>query len=145
MRIKYAFRMPSRIPSRLTLCQAYLLERAPIEFGRHMDTPSKNTRTIIFDGICTAAMNAFFAGPFLAAFALALGASYWEIGLISAVVFLSMPMQAVGLYVVDRWKRRRGLVIFCALTARLLWILIACLPFFPAKSLGAFFTDSPVL
>ena len=99
-----------------------------------MDTPSKNTRTIIFDGICTMAMNAFFAGPFLAAFALALGASHWEIGLISAVVFLSIPMQAVGLYAVDRWKRRRGLVIFCALTARLLWILIACLPFFPTKA-----------
>jgi len=79
-------------------------------------------------------MNTFFAGPFLAAFALALGASYWEIGLISAVAFLSMPMQLVGLYAVDRWKRRRGLVIFCALTARLLWILIACLPFFPAKA-----------
>jgi MFS family permease len=99
-----------------------------------MDTPSKNTRTIIFDGICTMAMNAFFAGPFLAAFALALGASHWEIGLISSVAFLSMPMQAVGLYAVDRWKRRRRLVIFCALTARLLWILIACLAFFPAKA-----------
>src|SRR5215510_9192306 len=79
-------------------------------------------------------MNAFFAGPFLVAFALALGASHWEIGLISAVAFLSMPMQAVGLYAVDRWKRRRGLIIFCALTARLLWILIACLPFVPAKA-----------
>src|SRR5262250_589824 len=99
-----------------------------------MDTPSKNRRSIIFDGICTAAMNAFFAGPFLAAFALALGASHWEIGLISAVVFLSMPMQLVGLYAVDRWKRRRGLIIFCALTARLLWILIASSPFFPAKT-----------
>jgi len=99
-----------------------------------MDTPSKNTRSIIFDGICTAAMNAFSAGPFLAAFALALGASHWEIGLISAVVFLSMPMQLVGLYAVDRWKRRRGLIIFCALTARLLWILIASSPFFPAKT-----------
>jgi len=99
-----------------------------------METPSKNTRSIIFDGICTAAMNAFLAGPFLAAFALALGASHWEIGLISAVVFLSMPMQAIGLYAVDRWKRRRGLVIFCALTARLLWILIACLPFFSTKA-----------
>src|SRR5499425_3488842 len=97
-------------------------------------TLSKNTRTIVFDGICTTAMNAFHAGPFLAAFALALGASHWEIGLISAVAFLSMPMQLVGLYAVDRWKRRRGLVIFCALTARLLWILIACLPFFPAKT-----------
>src|SRR5262245_33081769 len=98
-----------------------------------MGTPSENTRSIVFDGICTTAMNAFFVGPFLAAFALALGASHWEIGLISAIAFLSMPMQLVGLYAVDRWKRRRRLVVLCALSARLLWILIVCLPFFPEK------------
>jgi len=97
------------------------------------DTLSKNTRTIVFDGICTTAMNAFHVGPFLAAFALALGASHWEIGLISAIAFLSMPMQFAGFYAVDRWKRRRRLIVSCALTARLLWILIVCLPFFPGK------------
>src|SRR5215469_1438511 len=99
-----------------------------------MDPPRSNTRWIIWDGICTTAMNAFFAGPFLAAFALALGASHWEIGLISAIAFLSMPMQIVGLYAVDRWKRRRALIVLCALIARLLWIIIVCLPFFPEKA-----------
>ena len=88
-----------------------------------------NKRSIIFDGICTVAMNSFFVGPFLAAFALALGATHWEIGLISAIAFLSMPMQLVGLYVVDRWKQRRTLIVLCALIGRLLWILIVFLPF----------------
>jgi MFS family permease len=99
-----------------------------------MGIASNNARPIIIDGICTTAMNAFFVGPFLAAFALALGASNWEIGLISAIPFLSMPMQLVGLYAVNRWKRRRVLVVFCAFTARLLWIVIVCLPFFPEKA-----------
>src|SRR5262245_39044269 len=99
-----------------------------------MGTSATNTRLIVFDGICTTAMNAFCAGPFLAAFALALGASNWEIGLISAIAFLSMPMQLAGLYAVDRWKRRRRLVVVGALTARLLWILIVCIPFFPANN-----------
>ena len=95
-----------------------------------MVTSPGNTRSIfIFDGICTTAMNSFFVGPFLAAFALALGATHWEIGLISAIAFLSMPMQLVGLYAVDRWKQRRALIVLCALTARLLWIVIVCLPF----------------
>src|SRR5262249_16238191 len=98
-----------------------------------MGTPSKNTRSIVFDGICTMAMNPFVAAPFLSAFALALGASHWEIGLISAIAFLSMPMQLVGLYAVDRWKQRRRLVVVCALTVRLLWILVVCLPFLPEK------------
>jgi hypothetical protein len=52
-----------------------------------MVTSPSNTRLIIFDGICTTAMNSFFVGPFLAAFALALGATHWEIGLISAIFF----------------------------------------------------------
>src|SRR5262245_3307580 len=99
-----------------------------------MGTSATNTRLIVVDGICTTAMNAFCAGPFLAAFALALGASNWEIGLISAIAFLSMPMQLAGLYAVDRWKRRRSLVVVCALTARLLWILIVCIPFFPENN-----------
>lgn len=90
-------------------------------------------RAIIFDGICTTAMNSFLAGPFLAAFALALGATHWGIGLISAVAFLSVPMQFVGLYAVGRWKRRRALIVLCTLTARLLWILIVCLPFVREK------------
>ena len=94
-----------------------------------MVTSPINTRSIfIFDGICSTAMNSFFVGPFLAAFALALGATHWEIGLISAIAFLGMPMQLVGLYVVERWKQRRALIVLCALTARLLWILIVCLP-----------------
>ena len=79
-------------------------------------------------------MNSFFVGPFLAAFALALGATHWEIGLISAITFFSMPMQLVGLYAVDRWKRRRAMIVLCALTARLLWILIVCLPFVREKA-----------
>ena len=99
-----------------------------------MDTPANNTRAIVFDGMCTMAMNAFLAGPFLAAFALALGASHWEIGLISAIAFLSMPMQLAGVYAVDRWKRRRRLIVVCAFAARLLWILIVFLPFFPEPS-----------
>ena len=79
-------------------------------------------------------MNSFLVGPFLAAFALALGATHWEIGLISAIAFLSMPMQLVGLYAVDRWKQRRTLIVWCALAARLLWILIVFLPFFREKT-----------
>jgi MFS family permease len=93
-----------------------------------MVTSASNTRSIIVDGICTTAMNSFFVGPFLAAFALALGATHWEIGLISAIAFLSMPMQLVGLYAVHRWKQRRALIVRCALSGRLLWILIVCLP-----------------
>ena len=42
-----------------------------------MDTAPSNRHLIIFDGICATAMNSFFVGPFLAAFALALGATHW--------------------------------------------------------------------
>ena len=54
-------------------------------------------------------MNSFFVGPFLAAFALALGATHWEIGFISAIALPTMPMLLVGCHAVDRWKQRRAI------------------------------------
>ena len=45
-----------------------------------------------------------------------------------------MPMQLVGLYAVDRWKQRRALIFWCALSARLLWILVVFLPFVREKA-----------
>ena len=98
-----------------------------------MVTSPSNTRLIVIDGIFSTAMNSLFAGPFLAAFALALGATHWEIGLISAIAFFSMPMQLAGLYAVNRWKKRRTLIVWCALTSRLLWIPIVFLPFLREK------------
>src|SRR5262245_26686323 len=134
MHIKYAFRMPSRIASRLTLCQAHQLERAPKEFGSAYGHSFKEhahnyLRRYLYNGD-----ERFLCRSVSCGVCARVGASHWEIGLISSVAFLSMPIQLVGLYAIDRWKLRRGLVIFCALTARLLWILIACLPFFPAKA-----------
>jgi MFS family permease len=104
-----------------------------------MATSLSNRRSIIFDGVCTTAMNSFFVGPFLVAFALTLGATHWEIGLISAIAFLSLPMQLVGLFAVERWKQRRALIVLCTLTARLLWILIVCLPLVREKASVRFF------
>jgi len=74
------------------------------------------------------AMGALQGGPFLSAFALALGASNYEIGLLAAIGFLSQPMQLVGLYVVTRWKKRRAMTILCAGSARLLWVFIIAIP-----------------
>src|SRR6516225_1752790 len=100
-----------------------------IQHSTTMVTSPSSTRSIIIDGVFTTAMNAFLVGPFLAAFAFALGATHWEIGLISSIAFLSMPMQLVGLYAVNRWKQRRALIVACALSARLLWMPIVFLPF----------------
>lgn len=68
-------------------------------------------------------------GAFLTGFALLLGASDFELGLLAALPFVGQLFQFVGAYLEERLGERRRL---CALTAgisRLLWAVMATLPF----------------
>jgi hypothetical protein len=48
-------------------------------------------RLITIDGVCSMVLGSLEGGPFLTAFALALGASTYEIGLLASIAFLSQP------------------------------------------------------
>ena len=52
----------------------------------------RSARLITADGICSMAMASLQGGPFLAAFALGIGASNYEIGLLAAIGFLSQAV-----------------------------------------------------
>jgi MFS family permease len=74
-------------------------------------------------------------GAFLTGFALLLGASDFELGLLAALPFVGQLFQFVGAYLEERLGERRRL---CALTAgasRSLWAVMAALPFL--STLGA--------
>jgi len=83
---------------------------------------------LIVDGVCAMAMVTLQGGPFLPAFAVALGASNYEIGLLATIAFASQFMQLAGLYLVRRFPYRRGLVVLAAGAARLLWLPIILIP-----------------
>ena len=85
-------------------------------------------KVLVADGMCVMAMVTLQGGVFLTAFALALGASNYEIGLLTTIVFASQFMQVAGLGLLKWWpKRRAWVVILCGLS-RLQWVFIILIP-----------------
>ena len=68
-------------------------------------------------------------GAFVTGFALLLGASDFELGLLGALPFIGQLFQFVGAYLEERLGTRRRLVVLTAAASRSLWALIALLPF----------------
>jgi MFS family permease len=89
----------------------------------------KSSRMITIDGICSMGMGTLQGGVFISAFALALGASNYEIGLLATIAFFSQAMQLPGLFLLEKVKKRRALVVFSAGISRLLWLFIILIPF----------------
>jgi len=85
-------------------------------------------RGLIADGVCSTSMATLQGGPFLAAFAIALGASNYEVGLLATIGFLSKFAQLGGLFLVQKFPKRRGIVILSAGVSRLLWVFILLIP-----------------
>jgi MFS family permease len=85
-------------------------------------------RGLIADGVCSTSMATLQGGPFLAAFAIALGASNYEVGLLATIGFLSQFAQVGGLMLVERYPRRRGIVFVGAAASRVTWLLIILIP-----------------
>jgi MFS family permease len=94
----------------------------------------RGVRAVIGDGICSMSMGALQGGAFLTAFALAVGATNFEIGLIASIGLASQLMQVPGLYLAQRLPNRRGLVILFASISRLLWLFVLLIPLlFPQR------------
>ncbi len=89
---------------------------------------SSSVKMLTIDGFCSMGMGALQGGVFLSAFALALGATNYEIGLLATIAFMSQFMQLPGLFLLQQVKRRRALVALSAGTSRLLWIFIILIP-----------------
>lgn len=69
---------------------------------------------------------------FSTGFALLLGATPFELGVMGALPFVSQLFQFVGAYLVERTGTRRSLAAVTAGISRALWGLMALLPFLPA-------------
>ncbi|WP_292366230.1 MULTISPECIES: MFS transporter [unclassified Methanoculleus] len=91
---------------------------------------------VIRDGLATQAMVTLTGGIFLVAFALQLGASNTVIGLLAAIPPLAELLQIPAIYVVDRVRKRRLVVVAASFAARLCWIPIILIPFFLSPGQG---------
>lgn len=86
-------------------------------------------RAMVQEGLFSRAMEGVTGGVVLAGFALALGASDAEIGLIAAVPFLAQVAHIPAVLLLARFPDRKPLAIGAATLARLLFGCMAALPF----------------
>jgi len=94
-------------------------------------------RNLFYDGICSQVMGVLGGGAFLVAFALLLDASNLMIGFLAAVGPASQMLQIPSIYLVDKLRNRKALVVIPAFVGRLAWLFIPFIPFFLPESLWA--------
>jgi len=93
-------------------------------------------KAIINDGIASTAMGTLTSGTFLIAFALLLGASNFVIGLLAAIPSLLQLLQIPAIFLIEKIRNRKLIVVLSAAISRLFWILIISIPFFFSASIG---------
>jgi len=91
---------------------------------------------VIKDGIASQSMGILTGGAFLVAFAIKLGASNLVIGLLAAIGPLAQLLQLPSIFLVEKIRNRRAIVVLAAGLSRLCWLLIALIPFFFGGKIG---------
>lgn len=93
-------------------------------------THFERSRTpLILDGVLSQGMVSLVGGAFLAAFALALGAGAFQIGLLAALPAAGQLFQVPAVALLRRAGRRKGVAIAAAALSRVLWLAVAAVPF----------------
>lgn len=93
-------------------------------------------RDLVLDLAWASVTGAFSGGVILVAFALALGATPIQIGLLAAIPFVAQAAQLPATVMIDRLRRRRSISVFTITAARILITLLALLPFLAEGSKG---------
>jgi MFS family permease len=93
-------------------------------------------RYVIKDGIASQAMGILTGGAFLVAFAIKLGASNFVIGLLAAIGPLAQLLQLPSIFLVEKIRNRRAIVLVAAALSRCCWLVIALIPFLFSKTIG---------
>ena len=87
-------------------------------------------RMMIWEGITSETLATLQIMGYLAAYALALGASNLQVGIVSAVPFASLVVQLPAILLIERFRARKAIGLPAWLLAQLLMIPIAAVPFF---------------
>jgi MFS family permease len=82
------------------------------------------------EGIASLSMFSVTTSGILAAYALILGASNFQIGILAAISFITQPLQIPAILLVERLRRRKAIALLSWAPAQIIWIPIALIPFF---------------
>jgi hypothetical protein len=108
------------------------------------DQVDRGLSAIIADGLATHAMVTLTGGVFLVAYALSLGASNAVIGLLAAIPPLGALIQLPAVAVVERVRNRRLICVVSSFASRMLWVVVALIPFLVAPALAIPLLVSPL-
>lgn len=89
---------------------------------------SRGLRMMIWEAVASTAMFRVASSGLLAAFALALGANNFHIGILAALPFLTQLLQLPVIFLVERVRRRKAITLASWVPAQGMWILVALIP-----------------
>ena len=95
-------------------------------------------RALTAEGVASMAMFSVTTSGIMAAYALLLGASNFQIGMLAAIPFIVQPLQIPAILLVERLRRRKLIVLATWVPASLTWIPMGLIPLvFDVPSGGA--------
>lgn len=87
-------------------------------------------RMLTWEGVASMGLGSVTAGGILAAFALALGANNFQIGVLAAIPFITQPFQLLFVVLIERLRMRKVVAVPAFFVVQSLWILVALVPVF---------------
>jgi MFS family permease len=91
----------------------------------------RTLRLLLYDGVASETMSSLTTGVFLVGFAIELGASNLEIGILAAVPSLTQLLQLPAVVLVERVRRRRAVAVWASAIGRTALMATAITPFLP--------------
>ena len=86
-------------------------------------------RWFTWEGTASLGLFSITTSGFLAAYALALGANNFQIGILAAIPFIMQIMQLPAIWIVEKYRRRKAIALITWIPAQILWIPMAFIPF----------------
>src|SRR5215475_10373176 len=103
---------------------------AAVSSAPDLPDTTRTFRLLLYDALVSEAMSTLATGVFLTGFALALGASNLQIGLLAAVPSAVQFLQFPAVVLVERLRRRRAICVWASAAGRAFLIAAAAAPLF---------------
>jgi MFS family permease len=91
---------------------------------------SKGLRWLTWEGTVSLGFTSITTSGILVAFALALGANNFHIGILAAIPFIMQIIQIPSIWLVEKFRRRKTIAVISWFLAQLLWFPIAFIPIY---------------
>ncbi|MEZ5414669.1 MAG: MFS transporter [Opitutaceae bacterium] len=90
----------------------------------------RGLRNMTLQAVAASGADGLASGGFLAAFALILGATNFQIGVMTAIPSIVQPLQLLAVVLVERVRMRKLITVTAYFIAYAMWIPVALIPFF---------------